>query len=273
MSAGSDKLDRFLSKAGALSREQAKLSVKSGDVSVNGRTVTDPWTQIRVGHDVVKVKGLGQVILPDWVTDPPSIVLFNKPAGVVVTMATREEDPLLQSHQSTLREALPAPWRDLLAPHVPALRPVGRLDAPSVGLLVMTNSSGLAAKLTTPGLCEKEYLLRVNPVPDQASLIRLRSGVDIDDKPKNSDRGQTQPCDVTIVESGDKTAVLRFTIREGRNRQLRRMCSAVGLTVEWLLRVRVGPIRLGDLAVGAARAASPEELRAVFKLVGEGGDG
>lgn len=116
-----DKLERFLSKAGALSRAEARARVRRGEVRVNGRSVLDPWQLVRPGGDVVEVAGLGAVTLPDWDAKAPAVVLFNKPAGVVVTL--RQDDPALGDRFS-LAEALPQPWRELLAPHVPALRPV-----------------------------------------------------------------------------------------------------------------------------------------------------
>mmetsp|Transcript_66735 Transcript_66735/g.145556 ORF Transcript_66735/g.145556 Transcript_66735/m.145556 type:complete len:323 (-) Transcript_66735:14-982(-) len=256
---GFDKLERFLSKAGALSRSEARVRVRRGQVQVNGATAEDPW-QLVGGKDRIEVVGLGVVSMPDWNNaNLAQIAIFNKPKGVVVTM--RRDDPLLGG-RPTLADALPRPWRDRLAPHVPALQPVGRLDAPSMGLLLLTDSSGLAAGLLMPGVCEKEYLLRVRPAPTEDILRRLRSGVDIRDG--NPKRGLTLPCEVNAIKSEEKSAVLRFRIHEGRNRQLRRMCAVVGLDVEWLVRVRVGPVELGDLPLGSARDATPEERRALM---------
>ncbi|CAE8594701.1 unnamed protein product, partial [Polarella glacialis] len=207
---GPDKLERFLSKAGVLSREQARVKVREGIVKVNGRVVKDPWLLVSPGSDKVE-------------------------AG-------------------------------LLAPHIPALRPVGRLDAASVGLLLLTDSSGLSARLLEPGTCEKEYLLRVSPAPGAVALSRLREGIDIRDG--NSARGLTKPCQVDVVETaGRESAVLRFAIQEGRNRQLRRMCADVGLDVEWLMRLRIGTVRLGKLPLGQAREVTKEELASLLKSV------
>lgn len=261
---GCDKLDRFLSKAGVLSRQEAKFAVRRGSVRVNGQRVRDPWELVQVGVDRVEVDGVGEVRLPDWQAKPPSVVIYNKPQDVVVTL--RSDDPTLQGRQRPLHQSLPLPWRNLMAPHVPALRPVGRLDALSVGLLLLTDSSGLAATLMGPGGCEKEYLLRVRPRPDEASLARLRAGVEIRDG--NLARGPTLPCEIVVVQSDAESAVLRFVIQEGRNRQLRRMCAAVGLTVEWLMRVRMGPVALGKLPLGEAREATEEEVAALLSISG-----
>ncbi|CAE8696169.1 unnamed protein product, partial [Polarella glacialis] len=250
--------------AGVLSREQARVKVREGIVKVNGRVVKDPWLLVSPGSDKVEVKDIGIVRLVDWEDKPPLVVVFNKPQDVVVTM--RSDDPSLEGRKS-INEALPEPWRGLLAPHIPALRPVGRLDAASVGLLLLTDSSGLSARLLEPGTCEKEYLLRVSPVPGAVALSRLREGIDIRDG--NSARGLTKPCQVDVVESaGRESAVLRFTIQEGRNRQLRRMCADVGLDVEWLMRLRIGTVRLGKLPLGQAREVTKEELASLLKSAG-----
>eukprot|EP00434_Breviolum_minutum_P040391 symbB.v1.2.035890.t1/scaffold4941.1/size32609/5 len=171
------------------------------------------------------------------------------------------------------QDVLPEPFRGGLTT-VPALRPVGRLDAQSVGLLLLTDSSELGNRLTGPGSCGKariksgrikggtffsvfmkEYLLRVTPLPDEMQLARLREGVRIADG-----KGKTTACTVSLVQSESSRGVLRFVIHEGRNRQLRRMCKAVGLDVEWLMRTRIGPLSLGSLPLGDAREATVKEL-------------
>merc|ERR1712232_1537208 len=137
------------------------------------------------------------------------VVIFHKPRDVVVTLRDgfdpKPSRPLasgrLEPSCRSLLGALPKPWCTLLAPHVPALRPVGRLDAASVGLLLLTDSSRLAATLTSPGLCEKEYLLRVRPAPGAAALTHLREGVDIENG--IAKRGLTHPCRVTVEQEVD----------------------------------------------------------------------
>ncbi|CAE8690271.1 unnamed protein product, partial [Polarella glacialis] len=236
---GPDKLERFLSKAGVLSREQARVKVREGIVKVNGRVVKDPWLLVSPGSDKVEVKDIGIVRLVDWEDKPPLVVVFNKPQDVLVTM--RSDDPGLEGRKS-INEAL-------------------------VGLLLLTDSSGLSARLLEPGTCEKEYLLRVSPAPGAVALSRLREGIDIRDG--NSARGLTKPCQVDVVETaGRESAVLRFAIQEGRNRQLRRMCADVGLDVEWLMRLRIGTVRLGKLPLGQAREVTKEELASLLKSAG-----
>ncbi|CAE7522128.1 Top2 [Symbiodinium sp. CCMP2592] len=263
------KLERFLSKAGVLSRREAARRVKAGHVTVNQATVWDPFHAVHVQFDEVEVQGFGKVVLPDWDSTAPRLVLFNKPTGVVTSLRPTKSTKATDQHLPALQDALPGAYRELLAPHVPALRPVGRLDVASAGLLLLTDSSDMVNQLTGPNSCEKEYLVSVTPVPNDRSLRKLREGVSIRDG--NAKRGMTLPCAVTLVRSDSSKArtpraVLRFAIREGRNRQIRRMCKSEGLMVEWLLRTRIGPVRLGDLAIGAARDATKKEQKALTAL-------
>lgn len=262
-------LERFLSKAGVLSRTEAQLRISRGDVTVNGQKALDPRLVVQPAKDEIEVRGtpaIGRVTLPNWKERPPLLVLYNKPQDVVVTM--RRDDPGLNGRKS-LAEALPKPWQDRLAPHAPCLKPVGRLDAQSAGLLLMTDCGKLADAIMAPGSCSKEYLLRVQPAPGVAELEELRSGLNINDG--NWQRGRTKPCEVAVVgDDRADSAVLRFTIQEGRNRQLRRMCEAVSLDVLWLLRIRVGPLLLGRLGLGEAREATAEEFEALLEATRRG---
>ena len=197
----------------------------------------------------MELKGYGKVSMPDWSETPPRLVVYNKPQGVVTSLRGADSRST-DLHLTSLPDALPEPFKGQLQ-EVPALRPVGRLDAESLGLLLMTDCSYLGDRLLTYG---KEYLLRVTPQPSESMLQRLRGGVRIADG-----KGLTSPCPVELVRQDPHSAVLRFLLREGRNRQLRRMCRSLGLRVEWLMRTRLGPIRLGALPLGAARDAAPEE--------------
>jgi 23S rRNA pseudouridine2605 synthase len=130
---------------------------------------------------------------------------------------------------------------------------VGRLDADSEGLLLLTNDGDLAHRLTHPSFgVPKEYLVEVEGVPSRGALRRLRQGVELDD-------GITQPARVAVLGDG----VVRITIHEGRNRQVRRMCDAVGHPVRRLVRTRIGPLADRDLPPGEWRALSQDEVRAL----------
>ena len=259
------KLERFLSKAGVLSRREAARRVRAGDVTVNKATVRDPFCPVHLWVDEVEVKGVGKVHLPDWDSMPPRLVLFNKPSDVVTSLRSVAREDATDNHLQPLQEVLPEPYRSLLAPHVPALRPVGRLDAASVGLLLFTDSSDLGNRLTGPGSCEKEYLVSVRGSPSEATLRKLQEGVYVRDG--NTKRGKTLPCEVMVVRAESGRAVLRFVLREGRNRQIRRMCEDVKLPVEWLLRSRIGPLSLRGLGIGEARDATREEEEALSEAL------
>src|SRR5690606_14496119 len=153
--------------------------------------------------------------------------LLNKPAGVITTASDPQGRPTVVS----------------LVPPEPRVFPVGRLDADSEGLLLLTNDGDLAHRLTHPSLgVDKEYLVEVDGEPHRGALRRLREGVELAD-------GLTAPAKVALL--GDRT--LRITIHEGRNRQMRRMCEAVGTPVQRLVRTRIGPLRDRRLAPGEWR--------------------
>jgi 23S rRNA pseudouridine2605 synthase len=227
----SDRLQKILARAGLGSRRASEGLIAAGRVRVNGELArlgdrADPETdRIEVDGAVVGVRaGLVHYLL-------------NKPAGVVTTASDPQGRPTVVG----------------LVPAEPRVFPVGRLDADTEGLLLLTNDGELAHRLTHPSFgVEKEYLAEVEGRPTRGVLRRLREGVDLDD-------GRTAPARASVV--GDR--LLRITIHEGRNRQVRRMCDAVGLPVRRLVRVRVGPITDRRLAPGEWRPLEQEEVRAL----------
>jgi 23S rRNA pseudouridine2605 synthase len=231
----SERLQKILARAGLGSRRAAEALIAAGRVRVNGAVATlgdraDPETdRIEVDGAVVGVR--------------PGLVhyLLNKPAGVVTTASDPQGRPTVVG----------------LVPAEPRVFPVGRLDADTEGLLLLTNDGELAHRLTHPSFgIDKEYLAEVDGRPTRGALRRLREGVDLED-------GRTAPAKVSVV--GDR--LLRITIHEGRNRQVRRMCDAVGHPVRRLVRVRVGPIADRRLAPGAWRALEQDEVRALERAV------
>lgn len=177
-------------------------------------------------------------------------LLLNKPAGVVTTA----DDP--QGRPTVLD----------LVPTEPRVFPVGRLDLDTEGLLVLTNDGDLAHRLTHPSFgVDKEYLAEVEGVPSRGALRALRHGVELDD-------GPTAPARAWLVdEPADRTsALVGLVVHEGRNRQVRRMCEAVGHPVRRLARVRIGPLRDTDLRPGTWRALTTDEVRALEVAVAEG---
>jgi 23S rRNA pseudouridine2605 synthase len=224
-----ERLQKILAQAGLGSRRASEELIADGRVRVNGVLATlgtraDPETDtIEVDGAIVGVRqGLVHYLL-------------NKPAGVVTTASDPRGRPTVVG----------------LVPSEPRVYPVGRLDADTEGLLLLTNDGELAHRLTHPSFgVDKEYLADVEGTPSRGAVRRLREGVELDD-------GPTAPAKVALV--GDH--VLRLTIHEGRNRQVRRMCDAVGHPVRRLVRVRIGPLSDRRLAPGAWRPLTQAEVR------------
>lgn len=234
-----ERLQKFLSAAGVASRRHAEEMIRTGRVTVNdepahvGMRVSD--------EDIVRVDGL-QVG-----AQAPAYLLLNKPLQVVTTL----DDP---QGRRTVAEFVPADG--------PRLYPVGRLDYETSGLLLLTNDGELAHRLMHPSYSvPKEYLTMVEGRISARSLRQLAEGIELDD-------GMTHPATVSLIQAGADRSLVRLTISEGRNRQVRRMFAAVGHDVRELTRTGYGPLGLGDLKRGEARALTAQEIRRLFKLVG-----
>ncbi|MGH9302788.1 MAG: pseudouridine synthase [Acidimicrobiales bacterium] len=224
-----ERLQKVLARAGYGSRRAADELVASGRVTVDG-SVAVPGRRVDVNSEQVAVDGVVVGVLPSLVS-----YLLNKPAGVVSTAA----DPAGRRTVTSL------------VPTCPRVFPVGRLDAASEGLIVLTNDGDLAHHLAHPSHgVEKEYLAKVKGAVSPGAVRRLREGVELSD-------GITLPAKVSRVAPD----LLRVTLKEGRNRQVRRMCEAVGHPVERLVRVRIGPVFDQGLAPGQWRRLSVGELR------------
>jgi 23S rRNA pseudouridine2605 synthase len=231
------RLQAFLARAGASpSRRKAEAMISAGRVSVNGETAT--LGAAVSPEDSVLLDGR-PVALP---TDLAYLAL-NKPAGYLTTL--RDEPG---RDRPTVRD---------LMPPVPGLVPVGRLDAATSGLLLLTNDGPLAHRISHPSTeIEKEYELTVrNPLPEGA-LAALAAGPTLED-------GKMLPPKLEIKGSTPHATTLDLTIHEGRNRIIRRACAAVGLDLTSLKRTRVGPVLLGDLPEGDYRDLTEAELRAL----------
>jgi 23S rRNA pseudouridine2605 synthase len=230
------RLAKYLAHAGVASRRAAERLVAEGRVTVGGAVVTDPARDVDE-RSAVAVDG------EPVAREERIVYALNKPAGVVSTAHDTHGRP-------TVTELVPAEAR---------LYPVGRLDADTTGLILLTNDGELANRLTHPRYeVPKTYRARVEPKPvPEPALRRLREGVQLDD-------GPTAPAGVRQVRPG----LLEIAIAEGRKRQVRRMCEAVGHRVVELSRVAFGPLRLGDLPEGGHRpltAAEVERLRAASR--------
>lgn len=226
------RLAKFLASAGVASRRAAESLILAGRVTIDGETITDPARDVPESGVEVTVDG-EPVASPD--ASERVVYAVNKPAGVVSTASDTHGRPTVVS----------------LVDSAVRLYPVGRLDADTTGLILLTNDGPLAHRLTHPSFeVDKTYRATVRNAPIREGALRaLRLGVELDD-------GRTAPARVARV----KPDVLELTIHEGRKRQVKRMCEHVGHPVVTLQRVRFGPLRLGDLPVGAHRLLSGQEV-------------
>jgi 23S rRNA pseudouridine2605 synthase len=225
------RLAKYLANAGIASRRAAEQIIAAGRVSVDGQTVIDPAREVDAATAVTVD---GQAVTPPTPEDRV-VYAVHKPAGVVSTAKDTHGRP-------TVVDLVPAAQR---------LYPVGRLDADTTGLILLTNDGDLAHHLTHPSFeVDKTYLAVVAGAPvREPALARLRRGVELED-------GRTAPARVQRL--GPDT--LAITIHEGRKRQVKRMCEAVGHPVISLQRVGFGPLELGPLKPGAHRRLSPQEV-------------
>ncbi len=234
------RLAKFLAHAGVASRRAAEEIVRAGRVTVGGATVTDPARDVDADSGVA-VDGR-------FLQGPEERMVFilHKPLGVLSTAADAYG-------RRTVVDMVPSRGARLY--------PVGRLDADSTGLIIVTNDGDLAQRLTHPSFeVARIYRATVHPAPVPERALRvLREGVDLDD-------GRTAPAKVRQLKAG----VLELTIHEGRNHQIRRMCEAVGHRVRTLQRVRFGPLRLDGLAEGAHRRLKAGEVEALRRAGPQG---
>jgi len=232
-----ERLQKVLARSGFGSRRAAEELIAAGRVEVDGE-IAHLGRRVDIARDQIAVDGVPVSVRHDLV-----YYLLNKPTRVVTTARDPEGRPTVLD----------------LVPLEPRVFPVGRLDFETEGLLVLTNDGELSQLLSHPShSVEKAYLAEVSGVPSRAALRRLRDGVDLDD-------GRTAPARVRLVQSHDEAAALELVIHEGRNRQVRRMCEAVGHPVRRLVRTRVGPVTDRKLAPGSWRPLRRREVRALFE--------
>jgi 23S rRNA pseudouridine2605 synthase len=235
-----ERLQRALARAGMGSRRAGEELIATGRVTVNGRAAT-LGDRVDPSRDRVEVDG---VLVP---LDPElRYHALNKPAGVTTTLGDPHADPDLTG----------------FLPQGPRLFAVGRLDRETEGLLLLTNDGELANRLMHPRFgVEKEYLAEVDGRPSERHLGRLLRGVELED-------GPARPVSARLVGRSGERSAIRLVLTEGRKREVRRMLAAVGLPVRRLVRVRVGPVRLGRLPPGEVRELSSDEVRELFRATG-----
>ncbi len=233
-----ERLQKVLAATGWGSRRSCEELIAAGRVTVNGE-VAELGRRVHPEADEIAVDGVVFSALPDTIT-----YLLNKPTGVVTTAKDTHG-------RTTVVE---------LVPSTPRVFPVGRLDIDTEGLLLMTNDGDLAHRITHPSHgIEKEYLVHVRGRVTPGQLRQLRDGVELED-------GMTAPAQASQPSPG----VLRITIHEGRNRQVRRMCDAIGHPVLRLVRTRIGPITDRSLRPSDWRELSTGERRALTEAVAAG---
>jgi 23S rRNA pseudouridine2605 synthase len=227
-------LERAFSKAGLGSRTDARSWIGAGRVRVNGRVVqnADHWVDLDKDKITLDGKSIRSV--------DRTYVLLYKPKGFLTTYRDPEGRPTVYNLISDAGK-----W----------LSPVGRLDLDTSGLLVLTNDTDFAERLTNPAhKIPKTYQIKASTLITDEQIEQLRRGVELDD-------GLTRPAKVTRLRDSAKYSFLEMTITEGRNRQVRRMIEAVGGKVLKLVRIAIGPVRIGDLPVGKWRYLDGEEIR------------
>ncbi len=230
-------LERVLSKSGLGSRTEARKWIGAGRVKVNGRVEGDPnrWVDLERDRILFDDQPLAKAA--------STYLLLHKPAGYLTTY----KDP---EGRKTIYDLLPDRDRYLF--------PVGRLDLDTSGLLILTNDTAFAERLTNPDYhVPKTYRVKASKVLSDEQLDELRRGMRLKD-------GPTRPAIVERIGP----ATFTITITEGRNRQVRRMVEALGAKVEKLVRIAIGPIAIGELPLGATRALTPEEVAQLSTIAG-----
>jgi len=241
------RLQKVLAAAGLASRRACEIMISDGRVEVNGRIVTEQGMRIDPERDVVRVDGSR---IP-----PPRRHLYlvlNKPRGVVSTLDDPQGRRTLDDLLGSLRHGKQS-----------RLFHVGRLDTDTEGLLILTNDGDFAQRLAHPSFeVPKTYLAEVAGSVTPATVKRLREGLTLDD-------GPVRPTAVKLVSTTGEKSLIKITLLEGRNRIVRRTMEAVGHPVRRLSRTGIGPVRLGNLKVGAFRELSRDELGALLDLTSD----
>lgn len=235
-----ERLQKILARAGIASRRKAEELILHGHVTVNGRVVTELGTKSDPERDHIKVDGKSIRL------QPLVYLVLNKPKGHVTTLADPEGRPTVA---------------DLLRGVKVRVYPVGRLDYDAEGLLLCTNDGELAHRLMHPRYeVPKIYQVKVKGVMEEKAFTKLRRGIVLEE-------GRTAPARIKPLHKTEANSWIELTIREGWNRQIKRMCERVGHPVLKLQRIRYGPLELGDLPLGQHRMLTPRE---VALLKGEG---
>lgn len=242
-----DRIQKLLSAAGVASRRHIEEMVLQGRISVNGKIVTSLPVMVDPDHDKVRVDD-EPIRLQKRVTSERIYILMNKPKGVYTTNVA-------QGEQTRAIDLLPPGFAH-------RVYPVGRLEAESKGLLLLTNDGELTNRLTHPRFgVPRTYRVTVDGTIDAPELAQLEKGMWLSDPKKGGFK--TARSRIRIIKRGHERSVLEITIREGPNRQVRRMFARIGHKVRDLTRVSMGPLELKGLAPGESRLLTPREVKAL----------
>lgn len=234
------RLQKYLAQCGAASRRKAEEFIRQGRVSVNGNIVTDMGIKVADG-DLVELDG--KELAPE---EKKIYIMLNKPVGYVTT----------SKDQFSRKTVL-----DLIDGVKERLYPVGRLDYDTSGLLLLTNDGSFTYQLTHPSHeIKKVYRARIEGLPTETEMDSFRNGLDIEDY-------TTSPAGFRLIKAGTKFSVVEITIHEGKNRQVRKMCEAIGHPVVELVREAIGDIGLGGLKEGSWRYLTKIEIEKLLKSI------
>lgn len=248
---GGQRLQKVLAHAGVASRRASEQLITAGRVSVGGVTVWEPGLRVDPTAQEIRVDGHRILADPGLIT-----IVLHKPAGVVTTMEDPGGRPTVAQYARRYLEDHPE------LPARARLVHVGRLDAETEGLLLLSNDGELSHRLMHPSFeIAKTYVAIVQGRVEPWVPRKLRRGIELEDGPAGADR-------VTVKDTGPAASIVEITLHSGRNRIVRRMLEAVGHPVTRLSRTRLGPLSLGGLAPGAMRALSAQEMRALQEEVG-----
>jgi len=237
------RLQKFMADQGVASRRKCEELIAEGKVKVNGH-VASIGDKINPYKDLVTI---GKKKLPNIKSRKLVYIMLHKPRGYVTTVSD-------ERGRKTVMDLIP----DIKE----RVYPVGRLDKDSEGLLILTNDGAFTHAMTHPSHeYAKVYRVTVRPKITDEALDKLRHGVEIEGK-------MTAPCEVTILTQEEGRVVLEFILHEGRNRQIRKMCEAVGLEVARLKRTAIGSLKLGMLAQGKYRELSEQEIKKLLRTAG-----
>jgi 23S rRNA pseudouridine2605 synthase len=233
-------LPRALSKLGFCSRSQAELLIREGKVRVNGQLARFATQRVHLLDDQITVQN-AKVAAPDHV-----YLMLSKPRGLITTVSD-------ERGRATV-------FKCFEGANLPRVVPVGRLDQASEGLLLFTNDTKWANEMTSPTAhLPKIYHVQVAGIPTEAQVNQFRSGVESE--------GEVLRCsEIKIIRHGEKNSWLELTLHEGKNRHIRRMLAGLGIEVLRLIRIAVGPLKLGDLPKGQFRKLTETEVRALTPI-------